>query len=56
MKKQLQVFFEPEELAALRQQAIADGRSMAGTLRHALREYVYIQSLRKEAKKLGKII
>ena len=53
MKHPIQLYLEPAERDALRDQAIRDGRSMASTLRHALREYIAAEELRREARKLG---
>ena len=52
-KTPFQLYLEPGERDALRAQALRDGRSMAGTLRHALREYIAAEELRREARKLG---
>ena len=53
MKRPFQLYLSPAERDALRDQSIRDGRSMAGTLRHALREYIATEKLRREARKLG---
>ena len=51
-KHPIQLYLEPAERDALRDQAIRDGRSMAGTIRHALRVYIAAEELRREAKRL----
>ena len=51
--ERLDILMTKAEKDALRDQSIKDGRSMASTLRHALKEYIAAEELRREAKKLG---
>ena len=52
MKHPFQLYLDPAERDALRAQSIRDGRSMAGTIRHALRVYIAAEELRREVKRL----
>jgi len=52
MKHPFQLYLSPAERDALRDQSIRDGRSMAGTIRHALRVYIAAEELRREVKRL----
>jgi len=50
--ERLEILLTKAEKEALRDQSIRDGRSMAGTIRHALRVYIAAEELRREAKRL----